>query len=225
MATGDEAAKALIDYLNDLRSKGEGPKHFAAFSRNLTGSDGVNPEVNEDGDDNLPGFEYLQRVSTAAFRAVTSHGEELNSAWSEIRRGRYSFDTAMKSWAKLTENYYGVFTEALRGPVELHRPAWLIIPYSKSQGGAPAFSVRIDGVLKKGTPLEYTKFEGVGATPSAITDIYEKPPEAVGSRIHIRLSDTVIKSLPENSDHVGFIFRKGVGNAPPLVIVVLRVTA
>lgn len=174
------------------------------------------------GDDNVPGFEYAQRVTTSAIRALTAHGEEINEAWSQIRRGKYDANAAMNSWARLAENYYGIFVEVMRGPFPIPRPAWLIIPYSKSKPPAPDFSVRIDGEVDKGTPLGYTKFEAVGADKPGL-GMLDGPPEAAGNRVEIRLNNAAIQKLDPDTDHVAFIFRQGVGKATPLVIVVLRI--
>lgn len=174
------------------------------------------------GDDNVPGFEYAQRVTTTAIRALTAHGEEINDAWSQIRRGKYDAAAAMTSWARLAENYYGIFVEMMRGPSPMPRPAWLVIPYSKEKPPSPSFSVRIDQHVDKGTLLGYTQFEAVGAEKSGV-GIFDGPPEAAGNRIEIRLKDTVIQKLKANTDHMAFIFRQGVGKATPLVIVVLRI--
>jgi hypothetical protein len=211
------ASQTLNDYFDELRRQGVDEKHFAAFVKNLTGSD-----VGEGGDDNFPGFEYIQRVTNAAVRALTSHGEELNKAWPEIRRGRYGPGAAMQAWARLTESYAGIFTESLRGPGQNMRPAWLVIQYSITKPPAPSVSVRIDGFLEKDAVLEYSKFEGLGSATSA-KNIYDRPPEAAGIRVKFRLNHGAVGTLSPGTDHVGFIFRKGMGNAPPLVIVVLRV--
>jgi hypothetical protein len=213
-------SQSLNDYFDELRRQGVDEKHFAAFVKNLTGSD----DVGEGGDDNFPGFEYIQRVTNAAVRALTSHGEELNKAWPEIRRGRYGPGAAMQAWARLTDSYVGIFTEGLRGPGLSMRPSWLVIPYSIKTPPAPAISVRIDGFLEKDATLEYSKFEGLGSAISA-KNIYDRPPEAAGSRVKFRLNHAAIKNLNIDTDHVGFIFRQGMGTAPPLVIVVLRVVA
>ena len=175
------------------------------------------------GGDNFPGFEYFQRVSTAAVRALAAHGEEMNGAWSEIRRGQYDVPTALQGWANVVENYYGIFTELMRGPAQVARPAWLVVPYSKGKPPAPSFSVRIEGSVAPGTPLDYTKFESFGWDERPLYGIYARPPEANGSRVEIRLNDEVIQRIRENTDLVSFIFRKSAGSAPPLVIVLLHV--
>ena len=174
------------------------------------------------GDDNVPGFEYAQRVTTSAIRALTAHGEELNDAWSQIRRGQYDSKAALNSWARLTEKYFGIFVEIMRGPVPMPRPAWLVIPYSKKKPPSPSFSVRIDGHVDRGTMLGYTKFEAVGAAKAGV-GIFDGPPQAAGNRVEIQLKNAAIQKLAANTDHMAFIFRQGVGNASPLVIVVLRI--
>ena len=43
-----------------------------------------------------------------ASRAFLAHGEALNDAWSKIRRGEFGFETAVKSWARVAENYFAI---------------------------------------------------------------------------------------------------------------------
>jgi hypothetical protein len=187
-----------------------------AEDRKVTGS-----AAGDGGDDNVPGFEYVQRVSTAAFRALSAHGEAMNAAWCQIRRGEFGFAEAARSWSKIVENYFTVVTEAARGPSQLARPAWQVIPYSKKDPRLN-FSVPTEYVLERGAALAYTRFasltgDGVGG------DIYEDTPKAVGSRVEFRLNRKVMDGLPDNADYIGFIIRKGMGTAPPLVIVMIRV--
>jgi hypothetical protein len=175
-------------------------------------------------DENFPGFEYAQRVTASTIRALAAHGEEINDAFMQIRRGTYDANDAMAAWTRLAENYYAIFAELMRGPSPIARPAWLIIPYSKKKPPSPIFSTPIEGNVDKRTPLACTKFEAVGGDRSGL-GILDGPPEAAGGRVQIRLNDKAIQKLAVDSDHVGFIFRQGVGRIPPLVIVVLRVIA
>ena len=174
------------------------------------------------GDDNPPGFEYVQRVTTSAFRALAAHGEEINEAWPQILGGTYTAAEAMQSWAKVAESYYGIFVEIMRGPLPMHRPAWLVMPYSKKKPPPPHFSVRIDSTVARGTPLSYTNFEAVGAARSG-RGILDGPPIGAGSRVQILLRNSAIQKLGTFTDHVAFIFRQGAGKEAPLVIVILRV--
>lgn len=216
MPSRDDAPNVTA-YLDEFESAA---RRFVAFVKSVTPPDDV-----RGGEDNVPGFEYAQRVAAATFRALMAHGEEINGAWLDVRRGRFGFDTALQTWAKLVDNYYGVFTEVIRGPSQLPRPAWLVIPYSKGKPPAPKCSVRVDGSLETGTALDYTKFESFGWDKRPVEGIYAKPPEVVvGSRVQFRLNEEVILGLSDNTDLVSFIFRKSIGSAPPLVIVLLRVT-
>jgi hypothetical protein len=210
------------------------PQRFSDLARKLLESDPVatKPDDSVEGEEevpafenaNVPGFEYLQRVSSAAGRAVAAQVEQMNNDWSKMRDGDYSFAKAMNSWARIVESYYGVVTEAWRGPAEFPRPAWLIIPYSKSKRRAPTISVRVDAIFDKRTSLEYTKFEGLGNAQST-DSMYAQAPEGVGTRVEMRLNHKAIQILQDDTDHVGLIFRKAVGAAPPLLIVVVHVTA
>src|SRR5262245_12801056 len=145
----DDAARRVDELFDALDRAGVDPQQFAAFLKNAIGSDAA-----IGGDDNVPGFEFLQRVTTATVRALTAHAEELNGAWSEIRRGRFGPGVAMQSWTRVVENYYGIVTEAWRGPSPTAKPAWLVIPYSKSKPPAPSFSVPVEAVLEKGAQID-----------------------------------------------------------------------
>ena len=200
----DELEKDLADLFDRLRKVGGA-------------ADRIDPST-----DNVPGFEYISRVSTAALRAAEAQSEAINDAWSEIRRGRYDFSNALKTWAMLTENYYGVFVEALRGPGQSRHPAWKIIPYSlkKQPRAAPTFNVAVDGVVEE--ELEFTEFFGTGGAHKIFDE--SDPPTVIGRRVYFRLKDDVIKKdLEAGTHHVAFIFQKGMGSVPPLVIVMLRV--
>jgi hypothetical protein len=223
-----ETANTVNHYITELERAGIDAKAFAELARKILKGDAPSDEreqvVRPFTDDNVPGFEYVQRISSASGRALAAQVERMNGDWSTMREGRYTFAMAMQSWAQAVESYYSVLTEAWRGPSQMPRPAWLVLPYSQRKPPAPALSVRIDGIFDQKTALEYTRFEGLGKAQST-EDIYAEPPYGVSSRVEVRLNDDAIQQLEANTDHVGFIFRKGMGVAPPLVIVVLRVTA
>jgi len=223
MSLSDDAAARIVDYLSELQKAGVDPKQFAAFLRNVTGGGDTVPDG---GDDNAPGFRYASRVSTAASRALTSHGEELNRAWSEIRQGRYGIGTAMKSWARLTENYFGVAAEAWRGPSQLPSPSWLLIPLSMGADSTVMhYSMRVDDVLTAGTLLDYSEFEPIGGGGGEITaGLYAAPPTVVASRIDFVLDEHRLRALRNGTTYIGFIARKGGGAASPLGVVLIRVT-
>src|SRR5262249_49433491 len=120
------------DVIDALRAAGVTPQRFASFVQSFTGSEPSMPKG-----DNFPGFEYIDRVSTSAWRALTAHAQLVNASWSNLRQGRYPLDAAMQSWTRIVENYYGVFAEALRGPTRIVQPVWLVIPYTKGAGQSP----------------------------------------------------------------------------------------
>jgi len=180
------------------------------------------PSAPGTGDDNPPGFEYVQRVTTSAFRALAAQSEQINEAWPQILEGTYTAAEAMQSWARVAESYYGIFIEIMKGPLPMARPAWLVIPYSKKKPPPPSFSVRIDGTVPRGTSLSYTNFEAVGAAKSG-RGILDGPPTGQGNRVQIVLRNEGIQKLGTFTDHVAFIFRQGTGKEAPLVIVILRV--
>jgi hypothetical protein len=174
------------------------------------------------GVDNVPGFAYLQRVATAMYRTLISQAEEMNEAWPNIRRGHFDFGTAVRLWANMVEGTYGVITEVLQGPTALPRPAWLVIPYSKSTP-RKNYSVALEGAAEPDSDLDRTPFVGLQAQPPA--DLYAGAPRRVGTRVEFELRDDVIQKLGNDTDYISLILRKAQGAATPLVVVVLRVQA
>jgi hypothetical protein len=220
MPPENDAAR-FKDWFDELARAGIDPRQFAAFVSQFIGSTPPSPGAG----DNVPGFEYVQRVSTAAFHAVLAHGEEANRAWSETRRGRFGIGAAMQSWTKVVENYAGVVAEGLRFPAQTSQPGWQFIPYSKKNPPTPPFSVRTDSTRELRQGLEYTTFAPLVPTGSSTKSVrYSKTPEVVGGRIEFTLDRSQIQTLDSNTDYIGFIYRKGMGAAPPVAIIVVHVT-
>jgi hypothetical protein len=180
--------------------------------------------VDEYAGDNFPGFEYLSRASTAAGRALTAHAQALNSAWTQMREGRYTVAAAMQTWTRLAEDYYGIATELLRGPSPLRQPAWLVIPYVKRSQQCVDFSVAIDDFLERNSTLDATAFEMFGRDRSAHNNLYAKgSPQGSGTFVQISLDRAALDDLEDSSDHVSLIFRRGAGVVTPLAVVVVHI--
>jgi|SRR3954471_15560898 len=212
--TDDRSGNAFREF---LEQEGINAKQFAAFINNFIGAD---PEE-VSGDDNVPGFEYLSRVSSAASRAVIAHTKAANNAWSEMRYGRYGIGTAMKSWVRVVENYYGVATEMARmSPAR--GPVWQVIPYSRANPKT-FYSIRVDEVLQNNDNLVVTPFTALG-TGSGRDDVLIKPPHSTGTRIEFDLDKRTVEYM-DNGNYLGVIFRQGAGATSPLVVLVLRVGA
>jgi hypothetical protein len=225
MQSDDDRIKAYID---SLAQAGIDPRTFAAIVSQFAGS----TQTPTGGSDNVPGFEYVQRVSNAALQAMLAHGEEANRAWSEIRRGRFGIGAAMQSWTKVVENYACVVMEGLRFTAHPPQPAWLFIPYSK---GRPTtqFSIRMDTLREQASDVESTKFESPGPLGSAAaprqgtvtSSLYKKTPKVVDGRIEFSLDPDLVKELENDTMHTALVFRKGRGATPPVAVIVMRVTA
>jgi len=173
-----------------------------------------------DAADNVPGFEYVQRVATSMFRALSAHGEEMNDAWLKIRRGGFGFADALQSWARVADNYFGVVTEAARGPGQFPRPAWEAVAVSKANPKLP-HSIRIEGSLEKDARLTSVWFNRDGQVEQQV--ICEEAPTAAGSRIEFRLNAETLAKVEPGTMVIGFILREGVGSTSPLLIVMVRV--
>jgi hypothetical protein len=216
-------------YFEQLKQAGIDPRLFAAIVSQFMGSTPPPPT----GSDNVPGFEYVQRVSAAALHAVLAHGEEANRAWSELRRGRFGIGAALQSWTKVVENYAGVVTEGLRFTPQPAQPAWLFIPYSKKNPPTTKFSLRIDTTREPIASLHFTEFEGPAPVRSAAPGsgrvksvLYKKGiPEVVGNRVEFNLDHSQVQQLDDGTQHTAFVYRKGMGAAPPVAVVVVQVTA
>jgi hypothetical protein len=176
------------------------------------------------GEENFPGFQYLQRVINSVSRGMLAQAEELNDAWSKIRRDQgYEFKDLLKTWTRLVENSYGVMMDVVQplGP----RPNWLVIPWSmKNPPETSEGSVAVDGPAETDSDLDYTEFFGVGSQPDL--SLYETPPYRKGARVYISLNKARFEALvPQGQarEFISFVFRKSQGPSPPLVIVVLRI--
>ena len=200
-----------------LESRGIDEHQIAAFIANLSGGP-VPPVALKD---NVPGFRYVSRVFEAGYNALANQAERANGAWAEIKQGRWGFGSAMRMWAEAVEEYYGVAVEAAKGPVYAHRPAWLVFPYSKKNSPTLNDQAELDCRVDEGE-LDYTSFEAFGKGKASKT-LYRTAPQGKGTTVTVQLDKNQVKKLP-NGDYVSFIFPKGAGSQPPLVIVVLRVT-
>jgi hypothetical protein len=172
---------------------------------------------------NLPGFDYLERLLFAAGKALTLHGNEANNTWTALRDGTFDRNKALQSYASVVDGYYTVLVEFLRAPWQLPRPAWSVIPYSKSNPPAPQQSIAIERVLDSQANLLYSPFQTLGR--SGAPTIFQGGVQPNGARVDFRLDDAAIQPLDLNSHHVGFIYEEGRGVVTPLLIVVLHVVA
>lgn len=217
-------------YFEQLKQAGIDPRLFAAFVSQFMGA---TPSSSTD-KDNVPGFEYVQRVSTAALHALLGNGEEANRVWFEMRRGRLGFGALLRSWTKMVENAGGVVTEALRLTPQAVQPAWLFIPYSKTDPPTTKFAIRLDTTPEPIASLQFTDFEGpapVGSQAAAMggsgrgkSRLYKKGiPDVVGNRLEFSLDEGKVKELDVNTQHTAFVFRKGMGAAPPVAVVIVQV--
>jgi hypothetical protein len=218
MEHNEQANPGVNDLIEEFAQRGLTPQQLAAVVKGLAGRDQP-----MSGSDNFPGFEFSQRVATAAVRALAGHARELNANWASIRRGQFSVSEALQSWSRITEAYFGVVTEAVRSS-DVSQPTWQVIPYSKKGHPQPRHSIRIDRVLAAGTALASTAFEGLG-TGRSTQDFYKKKPTLEGNRVEFTLDKTVLDSLKDGTDYVSFVFPKAMGTVPPLVIILLSITA
>jgi hypothetical protein len=201
-----------------LERRGIDENQIAAFIANLAGGSVPPVELK----DNVPGYRYVSRVFEASYNALTNQAEKANGAWAEIKQGRWGFGSAMRMWAEAMEEYYSVAVEVARGPAYAHRPAWLVFPFSKKAAPTLIDQAELDCSVDEGE-LDYTSFEAFGRGKASKKKIYRRAPLARHSTVSVQLDKDEVKDL-DNGDYVSFIFPKGAGSQPPLVIVVLRVS-
>jgi hypothetical protein len=183
---------------------------------------GTTPDV-----ENFPGFVFLERVTTAASRAVLAHARALNDTWSEIREGTSDASTYMKMWARIAENYYDVAEELWRPPNLGRAPAWFLIPYQIKVSPA-TYDIPLNEALDAGASLDITTFGSVGDDGNAsggitVQNMLTGPPKAAGRFIEIELNQPVVDKLVSGTSYLAFVFRTGSSAVPPLAAIVIRV--
>jgi hypothetical protein len=217
MDSKQTANQGLNDLLDGLKREGVTARDLAAFVKMFVG-----PDPPTSGSDNFPGFEFSERVTTAAVVALAGHAKELNAQWANVRRGRFSVPEALQSWARVVEGYSGVVSQAVRN-ADVSQPVWQVIPYSKKADPPPRQSVRIDRTFTKETLLESTAFEGLGSV-KAPEGMYRRKPTLNENRIEFTLDPDVLNGLEPPSDFLSLVFPQAMGTVPPVLIIILHVT-
>jgi hypothetical protein len=181
------------------------------------------PDPTSPSGDNFPGFEYLQRVSASASRAVVAHTAEVNQVWSNLRNGKFEYAPALQSWTRVVDTYFALVSDVWRGPFQMPRPTWRVIPFSKKDSPL-SYTFPTEQPLDKSTTLDYTILP-VPSAPPAPSTIFSQPPLVDGSRVTFTLDkDEIASRLPNDSRYLGFVFEQGKGAVNPLLIFVLHVT-
>ena len=171
--------------------------------------------------ESFPGFEYLERVTNVASKALIANGRAMTDAWNVMRSGKWDLPTAAKTWAGMFDNYADVVEEIWRVPNLPRQPTWVVIPF-RLNDSAPSSEFRLSQPLDAGTTLEATSFAALG-DGTIVTDMLARPPQLSGSHVEIELSPTALAQLTANRSYLGFIVRTDASTGPPLAIVVIRV--
>lgn len=212
MTTSGDASRAIDEFIHALLQAGVSPSDFATFIKDMTA-----PDAGDGVAENVPGFEYAQRVSQAFVNALTAHGEEANAAWDKMRRGRFSFGDATQSWTRIVQRYAGVATQALKiSPIT--RPTSIVIEFPQGEPRSSHVPVRLDEFLETDTELGVVQIAGRRA------DIFDGPPRALGHRAQLLLNRARLAKLRADDTLLYVLYRTGRGPISPLVFLVVRVT-
>jgi hypothetical protein len=208
---GEEFVRNFIDA---LQARGIGARDIAATVAGRVG--GELPPATE----NMPGFEYLNRVGSAGVMALSGQAKVLNNVWSEMRKGRYGLATALRTWAGMVDSYLSVLKEASRLPGTVQAPTWVLFQFEPLEKNAQQQLVRVDRRLIANTQFDHTPFVALdGAQPAA--DVYFDA-RLEGPGILIELDREKVSKMNPGV-YMSFIFVKGQGPQTPLVNLVLQV--
>lgn len=185
--------------------------------------------------ENPPGLSYAQRVATAWGSAALAMTETYNRSWNEVRAGTYDLGSLMRTWATVYETYSDVAVEALKGPSFRSGPEWLHIQYDKKTRTPDSLSgiATLDRKYGQDVVPQTTPFERLGSiaaksgAPGPDLELFKNTTFWTDSlrrdAIRVHLDKDKVQNL-DAGHYVGFVLVQGVTAAPPLVIVLLRVT-
>ena len=128
------ATSPYEEFINQLSARGFLPAQLLAFWSGRTGA-ASEKEIAPLDASNIPGFDYMSRISRVSGIAVAAQAELANRAWAEMVAGKYSYEDMMRTYARIVDNYYDVFVEVSRGPGYISRPAWVYFDCVKTKKG------------------------------------------------------------------------------------------
>ena len=202
-------------FIKALEARGVGARDVAAAFAGQFGAE--LPPATE----NMPGFEYVNRVGSAGVIAISGQYRVLNNAWSEMRKGRYSFGTAVRTWVGMVDSYLGILKEASRLPGRVPTPTWVLFQFDRQEKNTQRQAVRVDRRLAANTQLDQTEFVSLGAANTA-DGLYFAAPQLLDEEVIVELDrDKLSKVKP--GVYTSFVFVKAQGPQTPLVNVVLQV--
>ncbi len=196
---------------------------------------GTGDNVSSPTKENPPGLSYAQRVAAAWGSAALAMTETYNRSWNEVRAGTYDLGSLMRTWATVYETYSDVAVEALKGPSFRSGPEWLHIQYDKKTRTPDSLSgiATLDRKYGQDAVPQKTPFERLGSiaaksvSPGPDLELFKNTPFWTDSLRRDAIRVLLDKDKVQNLDaghYVGFVLVQGVTAAPPLVIVLLRVT-
>ena len=202
------------NFIEALQARGIGARDIAATVAGRMG--GELPPATE----NMPGFEYLNRVGSAGVMALSSQARVLNNVWSEMRKGRYGLGTALRTWAGMVDSYLTVLKEASRLPGTVQAPTWVLFQFEPGEENTQQQLARVDRRLIANTQFDHTPFVSLAGDQPPADVYFDARLEGAGVLIEL---DRKKVSLMTPGVYMSFIFIKGQGPQTPLVNLVLQV--
>jgi hypothetical protein len=186
---------------------------------------------NNGGKGSFPGFDFMDRVGQAMSSASLAQARIANEAWSQMRSGNLGLGALMQFWARSVEAQYGTVVELSRGPGFVRQPAWIYFDYTKGATGQTALegTATLSRSEALATTLDQTDFAYFEEGPSKLTkDDYTAQWLDSSDRTHIKVTinkDAVERDAVEAGQYVAFVLAKGRTSEPPLLIVMVRISA
>jgi hypothetical protein len=214
------ATSPYEEFINQLSARGFLPAPLAAFWSGK--SPASEKEIAPLDASNIPGFDYMSRVSRVSGIATAAQAELANRAWAEMIAGKFSYEDMLRTYARIVDNYYDVWVEVTRGPGYITRPAWVYFDCVKTKDGWVPETLKAPAKMDRGktpeTELAPTVFEGKGGS----FDLY-KSYDWVGYDLTLTLDPALVHEVPSGM-YMSYVFAKGRSSEAPLAIAVLRVT-
>jgi hypothetical protein len=211
------------EFLRRLRERGLGPDQVAKFVADMVGA--PYPAVARPNADNMPGFDFVSRVGRVAGIALVAQTEAANRAWADMLQGTFTLGNAVRTWARMADNYYDIVVELWRGPGYVSRPAWIYFDYLRAQGTWVPDTLKANAKMDRSrtpetepAPTDFVGLQGKGGS-SRLYKSYDWS----GNELTVSLDPGEAQSL-EPGMYISFLFAKGRSSEAPLAIIALRVT-
>ena len=179
---------------------------------------------------NLPGLNYLRRISLSYMNALERQAAEAETLWNALKDGSNVGKALSGAVTGAIESYYDVLVEVGRGPTFTPHPEWVYFTHTKQPEGASLPTLQAEAPVSVaqpvGTNLETTDFvslSGGSALPGgsgAADSLYDLCELARGNvAVSIRLDVAEINKKPLGQYLSLVTAKHGSGHAPLLIVV------